>query len=162
MEKNNITLRGLDENTFTSLGDSMQPIFTKEYEKKDSYYGPYVPVKVGKNRVKINAYADTGSDVILLPYHVVEEKGIDLGRPASLREPLGITADGRTVYGFLYVDVPVELGGQKFTVEVVVSIEEIEEETEPLLGRIILDKFKVCFNGKEKLLEFFDSASFKV
>jgi len=134
----------------------MQFIFSKEYVRKDFYWGPYVPVKIGKNHIKIDAYADTGSDIILLPYSLIEARNIDLGTPVSFRQPLGITADGRTVYGLLYVNVPVELGGQSFITEVAVYIEAEEGETEPLLGRIILDNFKVCFDGKEKLLSFFD------
>jgi hypothetical protein len=109
---------------------------------------PLVPIKIidaGSNtQVQINAHLDFASSMTIIPTHIAEEMNLAF---AGSHE----TATGAGMIDIPYYEVSIEVFGDVYD-NIHVGCLELPERapTKALLGRDILDNYKICLDGKTK------------
>ena len=105
----------------------------------------------GPNGIKeYDAYLDTGATKTLIPESDAKQLGLKYSGDIMI-----ITASGEDVF-HLY-EAEVEFLGKKFSILVLGKDLPKTTAIRSIIGRDILDNFKVCFNGKSKSIEIFDT-----
>lgn len=109
---------------------------------------PVVSIKVkGVTEVELEAYVDSGAGVSLIPRSVAREIGLEY-----FGETPVITGKGKSTLE-LYRAV-IGFNGRDF--KLIIAAQDLPEQSpiKALLGRDIMDEFKVCFDGRGKELKF--------
>lgn len=121
------------------------------YRFYEGRFLPIVPIRLkGKESwVEHRAYVDTGASYCLFPADVAEFLGLVLEEGEVTEMVLG---DGNILKVYLH-RILVFLGEEEFTATIGFS-KGLGVGFYILGTRDIFDKFKVCFNQKEKYVEF--------
>jgi len=109
---------------------------------------PIVSIKVkGVREVELEAYVDPGAGSSLIPRSVARRLGLEYFGETPI-----ITGKGKSMLE-LYKAV-IGFHGRDF--ELIVAGQDLPEQSpiKALLGRDVIDNFKVCFDGRKKELEF--------
>jgi len=99
--------------------------------------------------VDLEAYVDSGATFSLIPKSLAEELRLEYVGEVSV-----ITGKGKSVLE-LY-RVMINFLGRDF--EIIVAGQDLPEQSpmKALLGRDIMDRFRICFDGRRKVLEFME------
>lgn len=111
---------------------------------------PIVTIKVkGIREVELDAYVDSGAGISLIPKRVARKLVLERAGEISV-----ITGKGKTTL-MLFKTV---IGFREKDFEVIVAGQDLPKQSpiKALLGRDIMDDFKVCFDGRKKELEFIE------
>ena len=112
---------------------------------------PIVRVKViGQIETEVDAHIDFASSLTILPGRMAEALGLKFATFSSVATGGGIVVMPR-------YEAKLELLEKRF--DLVIGCLELPAETpiSALLGRDVLDSFRVCLNGKRKEVEFTDA-----
>lgn len=110
---------------------------------------PIVPIRVKglREEVELEAYVDSGAGISLIPKTVARNLRLEPAGEISV-----ITGKGkinlklfRSTINFLGRDFDLIVAGQNLPEQ---------SPIKALIGRDIIDKFKVCFDGRKRELEF--------
>ncbi len=118
------------------------------------FNGEFLPVvnialKSKKNTVELKAFIDTGASYCLVHADVTEILGIDLETGEKTEMILG---DGNILTVYLH-EIEVSVGGVEFKARVGFS-KGLGIGFDIIGRKGIFDKFKVCFNERDKEIEF--------
>jgi len=114
------------------------------------YNNPIVTIKVkGVTEVDLEAYVDSGAGISLIPRSVARKLGLE-----GVGEISVITGKGKSTLKIYRAIIGSH--GEEFGV--IVAGQDLPKQSpiRALLGRDIMDKFKVCFDGKRKELKFME------
>jgi len=112
---------------------------------------PIVSIKVkGVTEVELDAYVDSGAGISLIPRSVARKLGLEYVGETPI-----ITGKGKSVLE-LYRAV-IGFHGRDF--KLIVAGQDLPKQSpiKALLGRDIMDNFRVCFDGRREELEFMQS-----
>lgn len=115
---------------------------TVEFPYEDG--NPRIPVTIsGNNSLEVSGYVDTGATDIVIPPELTEKADIRwLGEASAL-----------TVGGIVAVDVyhgTINVHGNELKTDFIVRD---LPENEVLIGRAVLDRYRVTFDGPEQRIE---------
>lgn len=113
-------------------------------------FAPIVNVEVwtGGRWIGIDAYVDSGATYSIFHTDVAEILGLDYHRGRKIMIRVG---DGNQIPVYAH-KLPVQFAGHKFTA--VIGFSQSLGVGFNLLGRVdFFDRFRVCFNDKEKVLD---------
>ncbi len=112
---------------------------------------PIIPVTLqnGENSLFLNFFVDTGADITIIPLSFAKLLGFDTWEDDEIENAQG--AGGGTIPYFVR-KVVIFIDNKEFEVEIACSL---HDDIPFLLGRKgIFDKFRVCFDDREKKVTF--------